>query len=126
MPDDGLLLDCAGRLFETGIYAHAPAKHVYHTGKKWQAVAGHVGLAAGHHGSVRFEIQGDGKTLWTSTVIRSGQISDFHIGIDDVQQLQLLTHPTNDGPGSDWGFWLNPRLTTEKGDNPKNVDDQKR
>ncbi|MDG1895553.1 MAG: NPCBM/NEW2 domain-containing protein [Fuerstiella sp.] len=110
VPDNTMLLESGGQIYETGIYAHAPARHVYQLGEKWNSLSGKVGLASGHRGSVQFEITGDGKTVWKSQVIRSDNTADFEVKLDGVQQLELLTHPTDDGPGADWGLWLDPML----------------
>jgi len=110
VPDEGMLLESAGQFFETGIYAHAPARHVYQLDGKWNSLSGHVGLAAGHDGSVEFEIKGDGRTLWKSDVIKSSATVAFDINFDEVQQLELTTAPNPDGASADWGFWLEPTL----------------
>jgi len=110
LPDAALLLESGGQIFETGIYAHAPASHAYVLGGKWQSLSGQAGLAAGHAGSVQFEIRGDGKTLWKSPVLRAGRTVNFDVNVKNVQQLELLTDPTGDGPGSDWALWLKPLL----------------
>lgn len=110
VPDQVPILESAGEIFETGIYAHAPARHVYQTGKKWKRLTGKAGLASGHGGTVEFEIKGDGKTLWKSRVVKAGAVVEFDVTLDEVQKLKLLTHPTSDGPGSDWGLWLEPLL----------------
>jgi hypothetical protein len=110
VPDRVPLLESAGQIFETGIYAHAPARHVYQTGKKWKRLTGKAGLASGHGGTVEFEIKGDGRTLWKSPVVKSDRLVEFDVDLSGVSTLELLTHPTADGPGSDWGLWLEPML----------------
>jgi hypothetical protein len=111
VPEQSPLLESAGEIFETGIYAHAPARHVYRVAKKWKQLTGKVGLAAEHRGTVEFEITGDGKRLWKSRVLKAGTLSEFNVKLDGVVEFELLTHPTVDGPGSDWGLWLEPTLS---------------
>lgn len=113
VPDRVPLLESAGQIFETGIYAHAPARHVYQTGNKWKRLTGKAGLASGHGGTVEFEIKGDGKTLWKSPVVKSDRLVEFDIDLNGVSTLECLTHPTADGPGSDWGLWLEPMLARQ-------------
>lgn len=110
VPDQEPILESVGQIFETGIYAHAPARHVYRTGKKWKRLTGKAGLASGHSGTVEFEIKGDGKTLWKSPVVKGDRLAEFDVDLNGVTTLDLLTHPTSDGPGSDWGLWLEPML----------------
>ncbi|MFT5323001.1 MAG: hypothetical protein ACI8P0_000846 [Planctomycetaceae bacterium] len=111
VPDRVPLLESAGQIFETGIYAHAPARHVYQTGKKWKRLTGKAGLASGHGGTVEFEIKGDGRTLWKSPVVKSDRLVEFDVDLSGVSTLELLTDPTADGPGTDWGLWLEPMLS---------------
>ena len=110
VPDEAMLLESGGEIFETGIYAHAPASHVYQLNGKWLTFSGKVGLAAGHEGSVQFEIKGDGKTLWKSPVIDTDKTIDFDVDLKGTPQVELLTSPTDDGPGADWALWLEPAL----------------
>ncbi len=110
VPDEGILLESGGEIFETGIYAHAPASHMYQLNGKWQTLSGKVGLAAGHDGSVQFEIKGDGKSLWKSPVVDTAKTLDFDVDLKGVQHAELLTDPTEDGSGADWALWLDPVL----------------
>jgi hypothetical protein len=111
VPGQSPLLESASEIFERGIYAHAPARHVYRVGKRWKQLTGKAGLATGHAGTVEFEITGDGQRLWKSQVLKAGMLSEFNIKITGVVELELLTNPTSDGLGSDWGLWLDPTLS---------------
>ena len=110
VPDQSRLLESAGRIFETGIYAHAPARHTYRLGGKWNSLNGSAGLASGHPGSVQFEVLGDGKSLWKSSVVKPGTLVDYDIPVDGVGQLELRTLTTSDGAEADWALWLQPAL----------------
>jgi hypothetical protein len=110
VPDEKILLEASGQIFTTGIYAHAPASHVYELGGQWQKLSGRAGLASGHNGTVQFEIKGDGRTLWKSDTVRSDKTVGFEVSVTGVRQIELLTNPTADGSGADWGFWLEPTL----------------
>lgn len=109
VPDPSMVLNSGGELFETGIYAHAPASHVYQLNGKWSSLSGKAGLASGHPGSVRFEIKADGQSVWTSKTVQAGTV-EYNVPLKDVQKVELLTHTTEDGPASDWGLWLEPTL----------------
>jgi hypothetical protein len=111
LPEPSFLLEAGGQIFTTGIYGHAPANHRYDLGGKWKNFSGKVGMAAGKGGTVRFEIKGDGKTLWKSKVIKSGGLADYTVDVSGVASLDLVVDPTNDGTGSDWGLWLEPKLS---------------
>lgn len=110
VPEDSVLLESAGEIFATGIYAHADARHEYALGGKWETLQGQVGIATGHSGSVRFEIRGDGRQLWGSPTVRAGEIVSFQVSLQGIQQLELITSQTVDGKTNDWGLWLEPKL----------------
>lgn len=111
LPEPPFVLEAGGKVFSEGIYAHAPANHRYDLSGKWKTFTGKAGMASGKGGSVRFEIKGDGKTLWKSRVIKSGGLVDYSVDVSKVKVLELLVDPTNDGTGSDWGLWLDPKLS---------------
>lgn len=110
IPDRSMLVEANGQLFVTGIYAHAPATHVYELDHRWKRFTGKVGLADGHPGSVQFEIQGDGKSLWKSKTIGPGTIERFDVSVESMSQLNLITETTADGAAADWGLWLDPEI----------------
>lgn len=112
IPDPAMLLESNGEIFETGLYAHAPSRHEYALNKTWKTITGKVGIAAGHDsGTVAFEIQGDGHTLWQSKTVTSSELISFDVNVEGVSQLVLLTHATDDGASNDWGLWLEPKLS---------------
>ena len=111
LPEPPFLLEAGGQLFKTGIYAHAPARHQYDLGGQWKALEGSAGMPSSKAGSVVFEIKGDGKSLWKSRTVKGGQVVRYAVEVEGVKLLELIVDPTNDGPGSDWGLWLEPTLT---------------
>lgn len=110
VPNQSVLLESAGEIFENGIFAHAPSRYEYELGKTWEKITGKVGIASGNRGSVQFEIVGDGKSLWKSKVIREGTLVEFDVPVSGVNELDLLANPTSDGSRADWGLWLEPML----------------
>jgi len=110
LPGPSPLLEAGSTIFSTGIYAHAPSHHRYQLAGKWPKFEGTVGLAAGKEGSVRFEVKGDGKSLWKSPVIKQGQLKTFSIDAKNIKDLELITETTPDGASSDWALWLEPTL----------------
>ena len=78
-PDNPFLVSGA-RIFETGIYAHAAAKHKYNlSGGGWQQLKGLCGLPPQRGGSVRFIIKTDEKEVFRSQVIQPGKTVPFQV-----------------------------------------------
>jgi hypothetical protein len=110
LPHESAALVVGGQLFPRGLYAHAPSSYVYDLGGKWQRLSGKAGLADGNEGSVVFVISGDGKELWRSKKITAGGLASFTLNVADVQELHFQVENANDGNGSDWGIWADPKL----------------
>ena len=110
LPQDTAFLANQGEIFHHGLYAHAPAHHVYDLDGRWKSFEATAGLADGYNGTVRFLVRGDGSVLWQSNVLRAGQRAEFNVDVSGIRTLELITDPTEDGNSSDWSLWLNPEL----------------
>lgn len=110
LPTAKALLSCGGRLFAHGLYAHAPARHVWNLGGSWKTLRGSAGVADGNDGSVTFVIEGDGKVLWSSPTVKSGTPVSYQVDLTGVSELVLRTGDAGDSNRADWGLWLEPVL----------------
>jgi hypothetical protein len=110
LPESQPLLLTGGRLFARGIYAHAPARHVWALGGKWRRLTGIGALAEGHDGSVILSIVADGRELWHSRRLGEDETAPFDLSVENCQRLELLVSDAGDGNRSDWGLWLEPTL----------------
>ncbi len=110
-PDDNqpLLLFC-DRLYAKGLFAHAPSFHTYRLGGGWTTFTSTVAVLDDHAGTVRFVVRGDGRELFHSEVLSGETAAAVRVDVRGVQTLELLTDDGDDGNGSDWGAWLEPRL----------------
>jgi hypothetical protein len=111
LPEGDPLLMAGNRLFARGLYAHAPAHHVWELGGKWSRLTGTAGVAQGHAGSVVFSVTADGRELWHSKLLKEGETATYDVPLKDAQQLELNVSDGGDGNSSDWGLWLEPTLT---------------
>jgi hypothetical protein len=111
LPRREALLESAGRLYETGIYAHAPAAHRWNLAGKWKRLRGECGLPSQPGGSVVFVVRTDGREVFRSAKLVPGQVAAYDIDIVGVDSLELVTEDGGDGQGADWGVWLAPELT---------------
>ena len=111
LPEPDVLFSCGSRLFARGLYAHAPARHVWDLGGKWTTLTGHAGLPDGHSGgSCVFVVKADGKELWRSPKTEPGTLRSFNVKVEGVKALELVVEDAGDGNGSDWGCWFDPEL----------------
>jgi hypothetical protein len=104
------LLEVGGNFFESGLYAHAPARHAVRLDKGWKTLSTKFGLQDRHAGSVVFVIKGDGKEIFRSPVIKDHEIHERAISVASVTLLELIVEDAGDGANSDWGVWLDPQL----------------
>lgn len=111
LPRQQALIESAGRLYESGLYAHAPARHRYELGGKWARLRGACGLPTQSGGSVVFAIVADGREVFRSPKLVPGKTASFDVDLSGVRQLVLLTEDGGDGKASDWGLWLAPQLS---------------
>ncbi len=106
----GVLLEVGGVFFESGLYAHAPARHAVWVNRGWKTLATQFGLQDGHDGTVVFVVKGDGKELFRSRTIRDHKVRQRSIPIAEVDLLELIVENAGDGNSGDWGVWLDPEL----------------
>lgn len=119
VPTDGEIdlpmLD-ADRLYATGLYAHAPALHVFDLGGRWKWLRGEAGLHARQQavGSVVFVIKTDGQEVFRSPVIRGASKASYKIDLTGTKTLELVVEEADNKNFNDWGLWLEPTLGRER------------
>lgn len=113
LPRDEVLLTSGTRLFTTGIYAHAPARHAYELpeGHGWKKLSGFCGLPNQRGGSVAFRIVVDGKEVFASPVLEGGQSEHFEVGLSEAGKVELIVDNGGDDNAVDWGYWFDPILS---------------
>jgi hypothetical protein len=113
------LLD-SGKIFATGLFAHAPSRYVYKLGGKWKTLRGEAGLHTAFQPyafGVVFAIKTDGHEAFRSGVIRGSKLVHYEIDVAGIKQLELIVEKAEDRNGGNWGLWLEPTLFREA---PKN------
>ncbi len=113
LPRDEVLLTSGTRLFTTGIYAHAPARHAYELpeGHGWKKLSGFCGLPNQRGGSVAFRIVVDGKEVFASPVLEGGQSEHFEVDLSEAGKVELIVDNGGDDNAVDWGYWFDPILS---------------
>ncbi len=110
LPNEVQILVCGGRIYPAGLYAHAPASHVYQLGGKWGRFTGRCGVADGGGNPVEFVILGDHRELWRSGVVKATESKPFSVPVTGISQLELQALVTPKGKNGAWGVWLEPTL----------------
>lgn len=103
-------LQVGGQFYESGFYAHAPARHEIELNRRWKRLRSEFGRQEGHGGSVVFVVSGDGRELFRSEVIKDSKVHKLDVDVSAVSKLELTVEDGGDGTNSDWGIWLAPRL----------------
>jgi hypothetical protein len=106
------LLD-SGKIYATGLFAHAPSRYVYDLGGKWQTLRGEAGLHTAFQPyayGIVFIIKTDGKEVFRSPIIRGSELVRYEIDVPGVKTLELLVDKAYDKNGGNWGLWLDPTL----------------
>ncbi len=111
VPQKPSLLCVDGEYFASGIYAHAPARHVYELNQQWKRLQGGCGMQAEFDGEVDFEIWGDGKRLWSAIDSTQGPLKRFDLDVQQVRELSLVVTDSDNGASGDWGVWIEPTLS---------------
>ena len=103
-------LENQGKIYEKGLFAHAPSVYSFNLGKKWHTFSAIAAFRDDliEAGSVRFTIWGDGKLLYTSPILTTGQQTPVKIDIRQVSILELKAESTRMDNGHCWSVWLNP------------------
>ena len=112
-PADGGQLRVGTAAFEHGIGAHAPSRIEMELEGRCSLFLADVGLdeEVGDHGSVVFEVWGDGKRLAVSGIVRGPQASvPIAADLAGVNRLALVVTPGGDGNAFDHADWGNARL----------------
>jgi hypothetical protein len=106
----GNAISIAGRRYPWGIGVHADSELAFDLNGRYQEFRSAVGLdsRAPDGGAVKFTVEGDGKPLFESPVLRGSEpdADEVAIRIDGVKRLTLkVTHAGNGDLGdvADWG-----------------------
>lgn len=103
-------LRTAERIYQKGIFAHAPSRLVFDLGSKWKKFTALAALQRGGS-SVVFVVKGDGRELFRSPLIQGEDAADVKLDVSGVKTLELISEDGGDGIGSDWSLWLEPKLS---------------
>lgn len=104
------LLYSGNRFHRHGLYAHAPARHVYLTRGQWKTFTAEAGIQCGKTGRVVFVVRGDDRELYRSSPVSGITVIPVRVDVSGVQRLELVVEDAGDTNHADWAVWLNPAL----------------
>ncbi|HTR43746.1 MAG TPA: NPCBM/NEW2 domain-containing protein [Pseudomonadales bacterium] len=116
---DGHGLSIGGRKFDTGLGTHATSYlHIQlnGNGKKFTAWVGVDDEEAGQPSLIIFSVMGDGKTLWQSGIMKSGDTpKQVDVDLTGVKELLLLVKNGGDDISYDHADWADAGFVMAQG-----------
>jgi len=112
----GRPLSIAGRKFKKGVGLHSVSVAHIDLHKNATRFSACIGVddsimeRSSRSGSVHYQIIGDGKQLFESAVLRSGQIDTLDIDVSGIRYLTLLMGDGYDGISNDHADWVNCKI----------------
>lgn len=109
---EGLLLKIDDQVFGKGLYGHSDSTFIFPLGGNWKTFTATCGLqdGAGRQGSAIFTLIGDGKELYQSAILRSGQKETLQVDLTDIQPLELRTQGGEGHNYHSWAIWADPQV----------------
>jgi hypothetical protein len=108
-----------GATYPKGLSMHPPENDFtrvsYRLEQRYKTFAGAVAISEDEFfapGPVRFELLGDGKSLWQSPTIRQKRVvENFSIDVGNVKLLELRVHAETSNITGSHAVWLDPFVT---------------
>lgn len=110
----GRPLTIAGQVFQHGVGTHAPSIIPLEVEGKAGELSGWVGVddETEGRGSIVFQVEADGKELWNSGLMRSGQpAKEFKLDVKGAKSLVLVVADGGDGADYDHADWGDLKIT---------------
>ncbi len=110
----GNALSIGGKAFSHGIGTHSKSIckiNLNRSATRFQAIVG-IDSESGNSGSVEFQIELDGKTVWESGVIKGGeQARKVDVKLKGAKTMKLIVTDGGDGTTSDHANWAEATIT---------------
>jgi len=108
----GQPMTMGGHLYHRGIGTHAYSRIIYKCPVEARAFAATIGCdQKALVGSVVFVVEGDGRELFRSRILRADSTpEDIRVPLDNVQELSLILEDGGDRINADHGNWANARF----------------
>jgi alpha-galactosidase len=121
----GKPLSIAGKKFDNGVGSHAASMMYIDLrggSKKFSAFVGVDDEVKGKPGSVEFRVYADGKSMWSSGVMKAGEpAKKVSIDLEGIKTLILIADSAGDGVSYDHADWALAKFEVT-GAKPKAID----
>jgi alpha-galactosidase len=111
---DGKTITIAGKAFKRGFGTHAESSLMVKLDGKASAFTTYVGIddeIKGHEPAAEFVVNGDGKKLWSSGVMRLGDSARFcKVNLSGVKMLELIVNDGGNGNYYDHADWADAKF----------------
>lgn len=106
----------AGRTFATGVGVASPSELRWFLGARCTRLTGAAGIDDAVKfndggGTVTFHVEGDGRTLWQSDIVRRDQLVSFDVDVRGVRDLRLRVGIGGDHTYNDRADWVDLRTS---------------
>jgi signal transduction histidine kinase len=102
----------SGEVFTRGIGCASPSTLRFPLNARFVRFQSVVGVDDACSGTVTFEVHADGRKLFDSGQVRSGQPSrGIDLDVTGMKELQLVVTDAGDGGNYDWANWADANLT---------------
>ncbi len=113
---DGKIITIASKTFKRGFGTHAESSLMIQLNGKASAFNTYVGIddeIKGHEPAVEFVVNGDGKKLWSSGVMRLGDSARFcKVSLTGIKMLELVVTDGGNGNYYDHADWADAKFET--------------
>jgi len=108
----GQAMTMGGRIFHRGIGTHSPSRIVYNRPADYETFAATIGCdQKALVGSIVFVVEGDGKELFRSPVLRADSAPmNISVPIGGIKELALILEDGGDRIAADHGNWAYARF----------------
>ncbi len=109
---EGNRLNIGGVPYDQGLGTHVKSEVNAEVPEGSKRLTGKCGIDAetGGNGSVQFKIEGDGKLLFDSGVLKGKEVKEFNVSVEGVKALKFLAEDGGDGMNSDHADWVDIKV----------------
>jgi hypothetical protein len=99
----GKPLTVGGKTYERGLTLHAPSEATFFLGGRYARF--HAIAGAGRVGTVAFRVVVDGRKVYDSGLLKTGESRAVDLPLTNAQEIRLIITDGGNGVAGDWASW---------------------